>query len=83
MRNIAENPVVALIADHYDEADWTALAYVLVQGRAAVVEDHLERTKALELLREKYPQYRAMALEGAAHPVVRITPERVHWWRAS
>jgi len=82
MRNITENPAVALVVDDYDE-DWTALAYVLVRGHAAVVADGDERTRALACLRDKYPHYRTMALEGPAHPVVRITPEDVHVWRAA
>lgn len=82
MRNIAENPAVALVVDDYDE-DWSALAYVLVHGRAALVTDAAERARALDLLRDRYPQYRSTPLAGPAHPVVRITPERVHVWRAS
>ncbi len=82
MRNLLENPRVALVVDDYDE-DWSALAYVLVRGHAAVVDDVVETRRALASLRAKYPQYRRMPLDGAAHPVVRITPERVHVWRAS
>src|SRR5512140_3711201 len=37
LRNIAANPQVALVIDDYDE-DWTRLAYLLVQGHAAMVE---------------------------------------------
>jgi len=82
MRNLLENPRVALVIDDYDE-DWSRLAYVLVRGHAAVVDDAAETDRALTSLRAKYPQYRAMPLDGAEHPVVRITPERVHVWRAS
>jgi PPOX class probable F420-dependent enzyme len=81
MRNIAENPNVALIVDDYDE-DWGALKYLLIRGRAAVVTDDGERTEALVLLRAKYPQYRAMELVGDDYPVVRITPAHIHFWRA-
>ena len=41
LRNIAANPQVALVIDDYDE-DWTRLAYLLVRGRAALVEEHGE-----------------------------------------
>jgi PPOX class probable F420-dependent enzyme len=82
MRNILANPAVALVVDDYDE-DWSTLAYVLVRGRAAVVTDVAEARRALASLRAKYPQYRAMALDGPDHPVVRVTPEHVHVWRAS
>src|SRR5579875_114841 len=63
MRNIAENPSVALIVDHYEE-DWDHLAYVLAMRR----------------LRDKYAQYRAMALSPERNPMVRIEPQRVHVW---
>jgi PPOX class probable F420-dependent enzyme len=81
MRNLAENPAVALVVDDYAE-DWDALAFLLVRGRAAVVTDGRERARALRALRARYPQYRTMRLEGPEHPVVRITPERVHLWSA-
>ena len=82
MRNLLENSKVALVVDDYAE-DWSRLAYVLVRGHAAVVDDAAETDRALASLRAKYPQYRTMALDGPEHPVVRITPERVHVWRAS
>ncbi len=81
MRNIAANPRVALIIDHYEE-DWTSLAYVLVHGRAAVVEDHEEYMLALRNLRHKYRQYQVMALNPDNNPLVRIEPERIHVWGA-
>ena len=82
MRNILANPEVALVVDDYDD-DWSRLAYVLVRGRATVVDDAAEAARARASLRTKYPQYRTMALDGPAHPVVRITPEHAHVWRAS
>jgi PPOX class probable F420-dependent enzyme len=80
MRNIAENPTIALVVDVYDE-DWRRLEYALVHGRAEVVDDLGERHRALEALRERYPQYRSMALDAPHNQVVRITPARVHHWR--
>lgn len=81
MRNIAENPRVALLIDHYEE-DWTQLAYVLVHGVAQIVDDPKEYMLALRNLRDKYVQYRAMALSAERNPAVRIDPERVHVWGA-
>ncbi len=81
MRNIVSNPQVALVIDHYEE-DWASLAYVLVHGHARVVEDHEEYLLALRSLRDKYPQYRTMALNPENNPIVRIEPERVHAWGA-
>jgi coenzyme F420-0:L-glutamate ligase / coenzyme F420-1:gamma-L-glutamate ligase len=81
MRNIAANPRVALLIDHYEE-DWNQLAYVLVDGRARVVEDQEEYMLALRNLRDKYPQYRNMALSPEHNLMVRIEPLRVHIWGA-
>ena len=82
LRNIAANPHVALVIDDYDE-DWTRLAYLLVQGAATPVADREEYESALAALRARYPQYRAMPLQFATHPMVRITPQRTHLWRAA
>ena len=79
MRNIAENPRVALVVDEYGE-DWSALAYVLVHGEATVVEDGDEYLHALRQLRDKYPQYRKMALSPDRNPIVRIDGRRAHVW---
>jgi PPOX class probable F420-dependent enzyme len=80
MRNIAENPRVALVVDHYEE-DWQSLAYVLINGEARViVEDDNEYLLALRHLRDKYPQYRTMALSSDKNPIVRIEARRAHVW---
>jgi PPOX class probable F420-dependent enzyme len=81
MRNIAENPRVAVVIDHYEE-DWSQLAYVLIRGRARVVEDPEEYIGALRHLREKYLQYRGMSLTPEKNPIVKIEPENVHAWGA-
>ncbi len=82
LRNVAANPAVALVVDVYDE-DWARLEYLLVQGRAAVVEAADEYAGALEELCGRYPQYREMRLEKGRNPIVRITVDSAHHWRAS
>jgi coenzyme F420-0:L-glutamate ligase / coenzyme F420-1:gamma-L-glutamate ligase len=80
VRNILENSNVALVADRYSE-DWDLLAYVLVRGRAGLVEPDTEKhVAAVRLLRGKYHQYEKMALEE--NPVISIRPERVASWGA-
>jgi PPOX class probable F420-dependent enzyme len=79
VRNLLENPKVALVIDDYLD-DWTRLAYVLVSGTAALVEEEAEYANALALLRTRYPQYRSMALAFARNAMVRITPTKVHAW---
>ena len=77
LRNISENPAVAVIADHYEE-DWSRLGWVLLRGRATVLQDGPEFTTALTLLRARYPQYAAMNLE--ANPLIAVRVERVTSW---
>ena len=79
VRNILENPQVALVVDHY-EADWTRLWYTLVTGAAELLADEEDdqRRRAIHLLREKYPQYREMDIDE--NPVIKITPRRVVAW---
>lgn len=77
LRNIEANPNVALVFDRYDE-DWIRLAYVLVRGAASIIERGGDHPQALSTLRDRYPQYRAMALEDL--PLIRITLETVVTW---
>ena len=78
LRNVAENPRVALLADHYDDQDWARLGYVLVFGRARVLVEGPLHAKALALLRQRYRQYQTMDLES--RPVLAIAVERVSGW---
>ena len=79
IRNMLENPQAAIVIDDYSD-DWSQLAYVLITGTTAMVEDADEYTRILSLLRERYPQYRAMDLRFGANTMVRITPTKVHAW---
>ncbi len=77
IRNIQENPRVAVVVDDYSE-DWSRLAYLLIRGSAEIVSRGPVHDRALRLLRERYHQYRAMALEE--RPVLKITPDSVVAW---
>ena len=79
LKNIRENPQVALIIDRYDE-DWRKLAYVLIFGKARISQSGEKHRQAVKLLRRKYPQYRRMAID--ARPMIVITPKRVANWGA-
>lgn len=78
LRNLAENPRFALVADAWDE-DWSRLGYVLLSGRGQVVAEQTRRATALQALRARYPQYVVMGL-SVRHAVVALTIERVHRW---
>jgi PPOX class probable F420-dependent enzyme len=79
IQNMLENPQVALVIDDYAD-DWSQLAYVMVRGTAALVEDEAEYDRSLVLLRERYPQYREMELIFGHNGMVRITPKKVNAW---
>jgi PPOX class probable F420-dependent enzyme len=78
LSNIAANPHVALLADHYDDADWDALWWVRADGVARVIDD-ADARRGIALLAERYDQYRAAPPRG---PVIAITVERWSGWRA-
>jgi PPOX class probable F420-dependent enzyme len=84
IRNIEAHPRVALLIDEYSE-DWSELVYVLVHGTADVLEPNgpgaAEHARAVAALRQKYPQYRVMAIES--RPMIRIMVGRVRAWSAS
>jgi PPOX class probable F420-dependent enzyme len=78
LANIAANPRVSLLVDHYDD-DWAQLWWVRADGAATVHEHGEEMATGYLLLRQKYPQYERIALDG---PVVSIRLD--HWatWHA-
>ena len=77
IRNLLENPSVALVVDRYDE-DWERLGWVMVSGHAEVIESGAEHTTAQARLRERYPQLQAMPIE--ALPVIAIRVARAVGW---
>jgi PPOX class probable F420-dependent enzyme len=77
--NVRENPHVQLVVDHYDD-DWSALWWVRVSGRGHVVEDGTTREHAIELLAEKYAQYREHRPAG---PVLVIEVTGINSWEAA
>jgi PPOX class probable F420-dependent enzyme len=77
LRNMMANPSVAFVADRYDE-DWRRLGWVMLRGHADILSDGPEHDRAQSLLRERYPQYRAMQL--ADLPVIALRIKRVTSW---
>ena len=77
LRNMAENPAVALLFDRYDE-DWTRLGWVMLHGRAKILTDGGEHDAAQALLRYRYPQLALMHIVDQAVIAVRIT-RSVSW----
>jgi PPOX class probable F420-dependent enzyme len=73
LANVRATARASLLVDHYDDADWSRLWWVRVDGPAQVVESDA----ALDTLAAKYAQYRERRPPG---PVIAITPERWRSW---
>jgi PPOX class probable F420-dependent enzyme len=79
VRNVLTNPHATLVADVYDDADWTRLGFVLLAGRARMIEPGGdEHARAVASLRDRYAQYHDMALDQ--RPVLALDIERVTTW---
>lgn len=79
LKNIAENPVVSFLTDHYAE-DWAGLWWARADGVARVLTYPDEQALPVRLLREKYPQYEA---QPAPHAVVTTLVYSWTGWRSS
>ena len=79
LRNIAAEPRVAMLADHY-EPDWDLLWWARADGSATVLAGAAEMAGPVALLARRYPQYRAAPPRG---PVIAVRVERWTGWAAS
>ena len=79
IRNIEENPAVAVTVDVWDE-DWTRLGWVMLRGAAEVLTVGDQHDQAQQQLRARYPQYREMELGPL--PVIAVRIRRVLSWGA-
>jgi PPOX class probable F420-dependent enzyme len=77
MRNLLENPRFSFVVDRWDE-DWARLGWVMLRGAAEILDSGAEHDRAQTLLRERYPQYRTMAL--ADLPVLALRIARAMDW---
>ncbi len=79
IRNIRENPSVAVTVDRWDE-DWTRLAWIMLRGPAEILAAGDEHDRAQDQLRQRYRQYRAMELSPL--PVIAVRIRRILSWGA-
>jgi PPOX class probable F420-dependent enzyme len=82
VRNILARPEVDLLIDRYDD-DWSKLGYALAHCHATLLppdepERAAEHAAAVAALRQRYPQYRAMALEE--RPLIALEPYSFSLW---
>ena len=76
IRNLEANPSVSLLVDHYEE-DWARLWWVRLDGIGRILIDGAERDAALDLLAQKYSQYRVTRPPG---PVIAIDIDLWRGW---
>jgi PPOX class probable F420-dependent enzyme len=75
LRNIAENPAVTFLVDHYDE-DWSRLGWLRLDGRGEILREGDEFDSAVRALRDRYVQYATMKLS----PLIVLPITRAHCW---
>ena len=77
LANVAENPRVSVLADHYEE-DWDRLWWVRADGsgRLLTEPDQPEAAAAVALLQARYPQ------QSAIGTVLAVDVERWSGWSA-
>jgi PPOX class probable F420-dependent enzyme len=81
LANVAANPRVTVLADHYDDADWDALWWVRADGTGRVLQaSDPEARHAVALLGERYAQYRDLPPAG---PVLAVDVEHWSGWSAT
>ncbi len=90
VRNIQNNPNVALLIDEYYE-DWSKLVFVMIQGKAHLIgkeeegneNNNYDKNNSLlkeihKLLYQKYPQYKEI---GIGRYCIAIQPHKIISWK--
>jgi PPOX class probable F420-dependent enzyme len=78
LANIAANPAVAVLVDHYDD-DWTQLWWVRADGTARLLEG-ADAQEPMRYLADRYPNYRSEQPPG---PVIAIDVARWTGWQSA
>lgn len=78
LENVRANSAVSVLADHYDDDDWSALWWVRADGTGRVLAAGApEAARAVEALVERYAQYLDQRPDG---PVLAIDVTRWSGW---
>jgi len=75
--NIAADPRVTVLAQHYDDLNWDQLWWISVTGRARVVPSGPQHDRGVTLLLAKYGQYAAHRFDG---PIIAVTLVEWRGW---
>lgn len=82
VKNIQKNPNISFLIDTYDDNDWNNLAYLMIQGKARIVNvinDTDTIKKAHFLLSEKYSQYKKGVVEMGVTCIVIDIQKTIYW----
>lgn len=84
VRDVLARPRVSVLVDSWSE-EWSELEWVRLDCTAVLLDPTLpaqkdEHGRAVDLLRQRYPQYKSQRLED--RPVIRIVVEVVTSWSA-
>src|SRR4051812_43864155 len=67
LENVAANPRVSVLADHYDDRDWSALWWARADGVARIVASNdPQLAELVALLQSRYEEYRRRPPAGPA-----------------
>jgi len=85
VKNIQKNPNISFLIDTYDDEDWNNLSYLMIQGKARIVNmvngtDIIK--KAHLLLSEKYLQYKN-TIVGIGDECIVIDIQKTITWKYS
>jgi PPOX class probable F420-dependent enzyme len=80
LANVAANPSVTVLVDHYEDGDWDTLWWVRADGTGRILEaSDAEAHHAVGLLQGRYQQYRALRPGG---PVLAVDVRHWSGWSA-
>lgn len=80
VRNIRENPRVALAFDHYSD-DWNQLVGAMIVGKASIIDQGVAFQRARRALYRKFKSYARVApIEPGESVIVCVTPTASFSW---
>jgi PPOX class probable F420-dependent enzyme len=80
LENVAANPQVSLLADHYADEDWSSLWWVRADGAGCILSPGESRHQAaVTMLSARYRQYRRQPPAG---PAMAVSVSAWSGWRA-
>ena len=85
VKNILKNPNVSFLIDTYDDKDWKNLSYLMIQGKARIINMINDKdiiNKAHSLLSDKYFQYKK-AIVGMGDKCIVIDIQKIITWKYS